>query len=77
MNEEEKQKEIIEIVKARLATLPLDAVLSMGSLGELKREDVIKEVEGNTEIGKKIIAVQLKYLRMLKKGIFYGNPPDH
>jgi len=47
MTKEEKEKEIIEIVKARLATLPQDAVLSIGSLGELKRDGVIKEVAGN------------------------------
>lgn len=77
MNEKEKQKVIIEIVKARLASLPPDAVLSIGSYGELKRDEVIKEVDGNTEIGKKIIKVQLEYLRLLKEGIFYGNSPDH
>lgn len=77
MNEKEKQKVIIEIVKARLASLPSDAVLSIGSYGELKRDEVIKEVDGNTEIGKKIIKVQLEYLRLLKEGIFYGDSPDY
>lgn len=77
MKDEEKQKKIIEIVRARLATLPPDAVLSIGSLGELKRDQIIKEVENNTEIGKKIIEVQLEYLRMLKEGIFYGDASNH
>lgn len=77
MKDEEKQKKIIEIVKARLSTLPPDAVLSIGSLGELKRDQIIKEVENNTEIGKKVIEVQLEYLRMLKEGIFYGDASNH
>lgn len=77
MNDEEKQKEIIEIVKARLATLPPDAILSIGSFGELKRDQIIKEVENNTEIGKKVVEVQLEYLRMLKEGIFYDDSFNH
>lgn len=77
MNDEEKQKEIIEIVKARLAILPPDAILSIGSFGELKRDQIIKEVENNTEIGKKVVEVQLEYLRMLKEGIFYDDSSNH
>lgn len=74
MTDEEKQKKIIEIVKARLSILPQDAVLSIGSFGELKKDQIIKEVENNTEVGKKVIEVQMEYLQMLKKGIFYGEP---
>lgn len=77
MTEEEKQKEIIELVKARLSILPTNAVLSVGSFGELNKKQVIKEVEDNTEIGKKIIEVQMGYLQLLKEGIFYGEPSNN
>ena len=59
MTDEEKQKEIIEIVKARLSILPQDAVLSIGSFGEFKKDQIIKEVENNTEVGKKVIEEQV------------------
>ena len=55
MDSEKKQQEIIQIVKARLSTMPKEAILSIGSYGEFKRDDLIKQVEQNTEIGKKII----------------------
>ncbi|MBI3985175.1 MAG: hypothetical protein HY344_04575 [Candidatus Levybacteria bacterium] len=77
MTNKERQKEIIELVKARLSILPPDAILSVGSFGELKKDQVIKEVENNTEIGKKIVEVQMEYLQMLKKGIFYGEAANN
>lgn len=77
MTDEEKQKEIKEIVKARLSIMPPDAVLSIGSFGEFNRDQIIKEVENNTEVGKKVVEVQLEYLQMLKKGIFYGEPSNN
>ncbi|MBU3979547.1 hypothetical protein KJ980_01700 [Patescibacteria group bacterium] len=77
MTNEEKQKEIIEIVKARLSILPADAVLSMGSFGEFKKDQIINEVENNTDVGKKVVEVQMEYLQMLKKGIFYGESSSY
>ena len=74
MDSEKKQQEIIQIVKARLSTMPKEAILSIGSYGEFKRDDLIKQVEQNTEIGKKIIDIQMHYLKMLKEGVFYDNP---
>ncbi|MDP2860669.1 MAG: hypothetical protein Q8N98_03045 [bacterium] len=77
MTGEEKQKEIIELVKARLSIMPVDAVLSVGSDGEFNRDELIKEVENNTDMGKKIVEIQMQYLRLLKEGIFYANAPHH
>lgn len=73
----EKEKEIIELVKARLSVIPQEAVLSVGSYGEYKRDQLIKEVENNTEVGKKIVEIQMQYLKLLKEGIFYANTPDY
>ena len=57
--------------------MPKEAILSIGSYGEFKRDDLIKQVEQNTEIGKKIIDIQMHYLKMLKEGVFYDNPIDN
>ena len=77
MNPEEKQNEIIQIVKARLETMPREAILSIGSYGEFNRDQLIKEVEQNTEVGKKIVDIQMQYLQMLKEGIFYEKTGDN
>lgn len=77
MTDKQKQKEIIELVRARLSVMPVDAVLSIGSLGEFKRDELIKQVEDNTEVGKKIVEIEMQYLRLLKEGIFYANAPHY
>lgn len=77
MNQDERQKEIMQIVKARLETMPQEAILSIGSYGEFNRDQLIKEVEQNTEIGRKIIDIQMQYLQMLKEGIFYEKTGDN
>lgn len=75
MNDKKKEKikdeEIKKIVTARLKILPSDKKLSVGSEGEFTRDELIKHVESGDELGKKIIEIQLEYLRLLKEGIFY------
>lgn len=67
-NQVEINEEIINLIIARLKTIPKDARLSVGNNGKdtLNIEDLIKEVKNQTEIGKKIIETQLFYLRSLK-----------
>lgn len=77
MTQEQRQKEIIELVKARLETMPSDAILSMGNDGEFNKKQLIEEVERNTEVGKKIVKIQMQYLRLLKEGVFYANTPHY
>lgn len=77
MKNEEKQKEIKRLVEARLSMIPADAVLSVGSYGEFTRDQILKEVEEESEIGKKMIEIQVRYLQKLKEGILYGNISHH
>lgn len=77
MDEKEKQKEIIRLVTARLSTMPQEAILSIGSYGEYKRDQLIEEVEKNSEVGKKIVDIQMNYLKMLKEGIFYDHTSNN
>jgi len=72
---DEKQKieneEMKELVIARLKTMRGDKKLSIGSAGDFTRDELIELVEKGDEVGKKIIEVQMEYLRLLKEGIFY------
>lgn len=62
-------KEIRELVVARLRSFPSGKKISIGSDGEFSKEELIKSVEADNEIGKKITNIQLNYLRFLKEGI--------
>lgn len=70
-DENKINEEIKKIVIARLEVFPSDKKISIGSIGELTKEEMIENVEKETDIGKKIAEVQLNYLRTLKEGIFY------
>jgi len=77
MNIEEQQTEYKRLAEARLSIIPEDAVLSVGSCGEFTRDQILKEIEEDSEVGKKMIEIQIKYLQMLKEGILYGNNTDN
>jgi len=73
---EEKDKndikeDVKKIVLARLEVFPEDKKISIGSLGEFTKKEMIEHVEREDEIGEKIAEVQLSYLQLLKEGIFY------
>ena len=67
----EEEKEIIELVIARLQTLPEGREISIGSDGEFTKEDLIQHVQNRDEIGKKMVEVEMSFLRSLKEGVFY------
>jgi len=64
-----KDEEIRELVIARLSTLPSNKKISIGRYGELTREDIVRHIKRNDEIGKKFIEIEIEYLRALTKGI--------
>jgi len=63
--------EIVDLVVARLQNLPSDKEISVGSFGEFSKSDLIDHVKKIDEIGKKMIAVELDFLRLMKEGVFY------
>lgn len=65
------KREIKDLVIARLEVLPPDKKISIGSAGEFTKEELIKRVEKEDDIGKKIVEIELDYLRAIKEGIFY------
>ena len=72
MSMSDYNKEIKELVIARLQTLPKDKGISIGSHGEFTKEQLISHVQSDDQIGKKIIEVEMNFLQALKQGIFYG-----
>ena len=69
--EEKNKEEIKELVIARLQTLPAGKGLSIGSSGNFTKEELIDHVQSGDEVGKKIIEVEMNFLKALKEGIFY------
>lgn len=76
MEEKKEEKkiddELKKIIIARLEIFPSDKKISIGSIGELTKEEMIESIEKETDVGEKIVEIQLSYLRSLKEGIFYG-----
>ena len=62
---------IKELVIARLKTLPEATGISIGSMGDFNKNDLLAHVESGDEIGKKIIEIEMAFLRGLKDGILY------
>lgn len=59
-------KLIRDLVIARLKSLPSGKKISIGSQGEFTGEELIERVKEDDEVGKKIIEIQMEYLRSLK-----------
>ena len=66
---EQQNKEIIDVVVARLETMPMDMRMAIGDKGQFDRNELINHVKRCDDIGKTIVDMQLFYLRSLKKGI--------
>lgn len=67
MNEED----IKDLVIARIEALPEDLKMSVGSKGDFSKAQLIDRIRSGDEVGKKIIDVQMKFLRSLKEGKLY------
>lgn len=70
MNEKNKDIEELkkEIVIERLRQAPPTVKIAFGSSNEfMNRDELIDQVEKDTEIGKRIINIQLEYLKAFKK----------
>ena len=67
----EAEQEIIDLVVARLQNLPSNKDISVGSSGEFTKDQLIEHVKKADEVGKKMIAIEMDFLRSMKDGIFY------
>lgn len=66
------EQEIRQLVVERIKTLPEGTGLSMGSMGDFGKDELISHVQDGDEIGRQIIEIELNFLRGLKEGILYG-----
>ena len=63
--------EIKEIVIARLDVLPIDRKISIGNEGTFSKEELIEHVQKGDKIGKKIVEIEMEFLRSFKnEGMF-------
>lgn len=62
-----------EIVIERLRQAPPSVKIAFGSSSEfMARDELIEQVEKETEIGKRIVKIQLEYMKAFKKGALQG-----
>jgi len=66
-------KDLKNLVMSRLETLPDDIEISVGDLGSFSKTDLIADVEAETEVGKKMIEIELRFMRDLVNGQLYQN----
>lgn len=64
-------KEIQELVIERLKLFPRDKSISIGEQGSYTKDQMINHVQKNDEVGKKMIEIDLSYLKALKRGVFF------
>ncbi len=74
MAEEKKQQkegipeDLKDLVIARLDVLSPHKTISIGSIGEFTKDELIERVKQEDEIGRKIVEIELSFLRALKEG---------
>lgn len=64
-------EDIKELVIFRLETLPANRKISIGSQGEFTKDELIDHVKKEDAVGKKIVEVELEFLRAIKEGVMY------
>jgi hypothetical protein len=75
MSEENKELNELkkEIAIERLRQAPPTVKVAFGSVNEfMSRDELIEQVEKETEIGKRIVKIQLEYLKAFRKGAIHG-----
>lgn len=71
MSKLQLSEDVKKLVIFRLETLPADKKVSIGSAGEFSKDELVMHVKNGDDIGKKIIEVELEFLRAIKEGAFY------
>lgn len=65
-------KEVKELILARLDVMPNNIKLSIDSYGSFSKDQLKENVEKETEIGHKIVEMQLNFLRAVSNGELYN-----
>jgi len=67
MNKKHFDEDIKELVLIRLAVFPKGKKISIGSLGDFTKEEIIRHVQDKDKVGRKVIEIELKYLQSMKE----------
>lgn len=70
--DQDLKEDLKKIVLARIQAMPDTLRISVGSK-DFSKEDLIKHVEKEDEIGEQMISIELEYLQDLASGAIYGN----
>ncbi len=63
------EEELKKLVIARLSSMPENIKVSIGAYGNFSKYELMERVKKGDDLGKKIIEMQLFYLRSFKKAI--------
>lgn len=67
---DELRDEVKQVVLARVRRMPAHIRIHSGSGRTLSKDDLIKHIEADDELGREFVLSQLDYMRMWKKGEF-------
>ena len=70
--EQEYGDEIKKIVMKRLQAIPPNVTFSVGEHGRYTRDELIKEVEKGTSVGKAAVEMQLNFIRKMTTIAYRG-----
>lgn len=68
--EDEFEKQLRDLVVARLSVIPKNLQVAVGS-NSYTIEELVDNVKEDSKIGKQVIAMQIKYLKDLASGEIY------
>jgi len=61
------EDEINKLVIARISSMPENMKISIGNYGTFDKYQLIENIKKRDEIGKKVVEIQLFYLRSMKR----------
>ena len=67
MSENQISQDVINLVIARLETIPANVSVSIGGDGSYTIQQLIERIKKQDEVGRKMVAMQLAYIRSLGK----------
>ncbi len=65
-------EDVKELVIAKLSVMPSDRKLAVGAFGEFTKEQLIKHVEDDDDVGRKIAEIEISFLKAVAQGKVYG-----
>jgi uncharacterized membrane protein YvbJ len=68
-----KNDNLINLVIARLESMPDDTELAIGNFGSFSKKVLIQNINDNSNLGKEVVKIQLQYLQDMVSGKLYEN----